>query len=542
MAHQPNSLSKSPKRYLNQTWVKQKGAALILIAFILGLGAAVYVLKTYNAEAVRNKQDEKASLILAQAKQAIIAYSISRASAGERPGDMPRPDYFASTEIPANYDGNADGGCLDVTSADGLPLINSGANMRCLGRLPWLTIGMTGLDATQNDPLGNMPWYAVSANLVDPTCLKLINPSILSMIYTTYQCNSLTNLPHPWLTVKDSLGNIISSRVAVVLLMPMRTINTQTRPELPLASIGDYLEADNSNFDNIFTLAPAGATLNDKLVFITIDELMAAISKRALSDMSILLNKYNKKNTHFPYAAPLGSSLNNFMSSGAATTGMVPVDVTDICNSTPATNCSLQPIASIAFTRVSGTAWTSNTGACTRSGATCTCTVSAGGSAIGSCSRTTRTFSCNSSGVCSHNVTGTNKYTYTVPSYANVNLPTGACTLSSQQIAVCTNTGTFSIGLVEPDWFSTNLWQDYLYYEFSPTSILKVGTKGNLSAILINTGDTDISETGWTQSRPSSDIRDYLDSATNVSNTGQFDAISKKSTSAYNDQPIIVFP
>ena len=106
---------------------------------------------------------------------------------------------------PPNYDGQADS-CSGV-----------GAAMTCLGRLPWQTIGLNPSNPTQNDVLGQIPWYAVSANLVDPTCLDLLNPDILNMTYTSYICHSTTNLPHPWLTVHDSHGNVLSNRVACLV-------------------------------------------------------------------------------------------------------------------------------------------------------------------------------------------------------------------------------------------------------------------------------------------------------------------------------------
>ena len=75
-------------------------------------------------------------------------------------------------------------------------------------------------------------------------------------------------------TVKDALGNIISNRVAVVIILPMASIGAQSRPGSPLAGITSYLEAGNSDFDNVFTLSAANSLFNDRLVFITIDELI----------------------------------------------------------------------------------------------------------------------------------------------------------------------------------------------------------------------------------------------------------------------------
>lgn len=520
--------------------LSQQGAALILMAFILGLGAAAYLLKTMNLVNMQESQDKKASLILAMAKEAVIGYSVSRVNGGTRPGDMPLPDRLLTpTESPPtggapNYDGVTDS-C--VTSGTGLSTM-----MHCLGRLPWQTLGMTNLNPSQNDGLGNMPWYAVSANLVDPTCMKVINPSILNMVYTNYQCNSGTNLPHPWLTIQDGLGNVISNRVAVVLLLPRPPIGVQSRPESPLADISNYLETGNNELDNVFVLSVATSTMNDRLVYITIDELMEAVGRRAFSDASILLNQYKYKNTYFPNAAPLGSALNNHIS-GAGTKGMLPIDVTDSCSCTSTTSCScsFNPITTVAFTRGSGSVWTSNTGSCLGSGATCSCT------GAGSCTRTTRTFSCNGSGLCTHNVTGSNKYTYSVPNYADVNSPTAGCIISSNQ-AVCNGAGSFSIGLLEPSWFKANLWQDYLYYGWSVAPNLQLGGKGSLSAILINAGNATTSETSWIQNRPlspispSSDIRDYLDSIENTNNDNIFEASNKQKSSSYNDQPFVVAP
>ena len=530
----------------------QKGAVVILMAFIIGLAVTAYMLHALDPARLRVQQDKKSSLILGHAKEAIISYSVSRTGAGDRPGNMPIPDYFAGTEVPFNYDGDADGGCLNSASANGLPLINSGSNMRCLGRLPWRTIGMGIEDTNQNDTVGNKPWYAVSANLVDPLCLDVLNPSILNSAISGVCAGSA--LPHQWLTVRDISGNVVSNRVAVVLMMPRTQLTVQSRPTAPLNGLTSYLDAinvpagcappcvpgnySNADFDDDFVImGNSSATGNDNLVYITIDELIDAVSRRVSSDASIMLNKYNLKNTHFPYAAPLGSLLNNFVSSGTSSEGMLPIDVTDNCSCTSATSCScsFSPITSVAFTRTSGTSWTSNTGSCTRAGATCTCNGS------GTCTRGARIFSCNSGGLCTHNITGINTYTYSVPSYADIYSQTANCTIASNQ-AACIGAGSFSIGLIEPSWFKDNLWQDYLYYEWSTTSNLQLGSKGNLGAILINAGAMSTSETGWVQTRPTSDVRDYLDSIENTNNDNNFEAGNKQKSGNYNDQPFVVAP
>ncbi len=477
------------------------------------------------------------------------------------------PDYFASTESPVNYDGTSDGGCLDSTKTNGLPLINNGPNMVCLGRLPWQTIGMAIGHPTQNDVLGAMPWYAVSANLTDPTCMNVINPGILNMTYTGYVCGSNTGLPHPWLTVRDSKGNIISNRVAVVLIFPDQPIGNQARPSSPLADATNYLDTvvvptgcigpcvsgsySNSDLDNDFIMASGltsanvdqnnqnlANTINDKILYITIDELIVELTKRAAGEARTLLNDYKANNkstlpsTQFPYAGILGAALNYNKSNGVSTKGSLPIDVTDTCSCISGTSCTcnFQAITDVSFKRGSGT-WNAKTSYCKYSGATCTCT------GAGSCTRGTRFFSCTSSGLCANNVTGSgNTYTYTVPNQADIVSVNNGCVVSSGKV-VCNAVGSFDVGLKEPTWFKTNLWQDYFYYHQSSLANLQVGTQTSVSALLIGTGSII-----GAQIRPSGNVADYLESSENTDGDNIYDAIGTPHTNIYNDQSFIVAP
>lgn len=521
--------------------LSQKGAALILIAFILGLGAAVYMLKSFNGADLHAAQNIKTYKTLGDAKQALIAWAISHEN---RPGQFPFPD----RNNDGDYDGNSD--CNSPVSTFSYTFL--------LGQLP--IYGQTnpcvgpqvGIGDDFHDAQGNRLWYAVSRNLVHkyelPTADLIINPSIIN-----------TSL-YPWLRVLDRNGALISDRVAAVIIAPGSPIGTQNRSST-IPNPNEFLDTfqiggtsySNANYDipsedfivglDSRNVSSADTTyvkpyfFNDVLVFITIDELMSALNNRVASEASLLLNQYKTKNGHYPYAAVLGATLNNHVSSGVNEKGMLPIDVTDSCGCSSATSCScsFSPITSVAFTRGGGTAWTSSIG-CRRSGATCTC------AGAGSCTRGVRTFSCNSSGFCTHNVGGANnRYTYTVPSYADIPLTSGNCTISGTQVN-CTNAGTFSIGLKEPAWFKTNLWQDYLYYEWSATSALQLGSKNGLSAILINAGSLTTSEIGRIQIRPSNNIQDYLDSIENTNNDTLFDAANKQKTNQYNDQTFVVRP
>lgn len=285
---------------------KAKGSALMLMLIILGLATALLVsaLKS-NPQIERDKITADA---LAKAKDALIGYAVSRTASNPRPGDLRRPDVASSSETPPNYDGTSDGGCMDVSTPGGLPLIGSSENMRCLGRLPWVELGISYGDTPENDPAGLMPWYAISANLIDPTCLAILNsdtvtlpaPTVTNNTYTL-SCASSSQLPHPWLTIRDEKGNVISNRVAAVIIIPGPPLAGQTRPASPnLAGPAAYLDSitvsgitySNADLDNDFIQASPSGTFNDKLLFITIDELIAAVEKRVAAEAGNALKTF----------------------------------------------------------------------------------------------------------------------------------------------------------------------------------------------------------------------------------------------------------
>lgn len=574
---------------LNLANKKQKGAVLIIFAVILVLAATAYFIKIIDPVALQAARDDKNAQYLAQAKRALISHSISRASAGERPGDMPRPDYFATTEAPNfNYDGDTDSGCLNAAAAIGLPLINNGINMRCLGRLPWRTIGMSIPSPTQNDVIGSMPWYAVSANLVDSTCLTVLNSDILNLVNipppSALDCSGAT-LPHPWLTVRDSNGNLISDRVAVVIIIPNAPLTGQARPSLPLNGTTAYLETiaipavcaapcipgnySNADFDNSFILHDNKnvTTINDKLVFITIDELMSEVERRATQEAARQVNIYYTNsnaipaNRFFPYAAALGV-VNNVCQEGNIE-GFVPVRPSSAsCTSTTSCNVSF-PMTEVEFELTSGN-YTNRTGFCSRAANICTC------NGVGSCNKSSApasSFSCNAAGLCQSigtNPDGVFTFNYTAKT-PDVSAVFGACVINAIGQVICNNVGSFSSppttcthanpGLAAlPDWFTDNNWQNFIYYAISnncsaatPGCVaanLTVGTRNNVHAVLISSGVALASteaQPAIPQVRPSVNFANYLDGSI-TDGSIIFDATSKMEANDYNDQPLIVAP
>lgn len=548
----------------------QKGGALIIMALILLLAGTTALFSVLDGNSAKIERDKNVAMVLAEAKVALIGFSIDAVNAGTRPGDLIRPD--SASEPVADYDGTADASCLDATNVNGLPLVggSSGVNMRCLGRLPWKDLGISIHSPTESDTNGSVPWYAVSANMVDPTCLSILNSTILSLANApppaALDCSGAT-LPYPWLTVRDSNGNVVSNRVAAIIFYPGAVRGNQSRSGATLAVADQYLDTlvvpagcsapcvpgsySNADLDNDFIMASASApsaltsNFNDQLVYITIDELMDSVVKRAAGEARSVLIGYQSLNGHYPYAAPLGSAVNNFISSGTSAQGMLPVDGTDTCTCSSGSSCTCgySLVNSVAHTRSSGSNYTVSTGLCTRSGTKCTCT------GIGQCrnNSSSRTFTCVAGGTCTFIGSGaTPLFTYTPRStHGNIASASTGCSISSGN-ATCNASGSFNVGLNLPLWFTSSLWQEDFYYRWSASSDLQFGTHGGIAALVIGTGpaitNAPYASKGSVQNRPSSNFRDYLDSAENTDGNTVFDAIGTARSTSYNDQMIIVAP
>lgn len=331
--------------------IQQQGVALMVMMIILVMGTLAYLVGDLKNSSLKIEQGNKSAQLLSQAKDALIGNLVA-AQGGQAPGSLIRPDTFASTESPSDYDGTNESGCLDATQTSstpiaGLPLTTNVSNIRCLGRLPWKTLGLSIDAPSENDPNGFMPWYAVSANPYDPA--NPINSELL------------TNAPRPWLTVRDSKGNILSNRVLFIAFIPGPAINGQARPSSPnLAGANQYLDSitvpigcsapcvpgtyNNHDMDNDFIMGEERRWIpdpsdnsrqiedpsyqfNDKLLFVTIDEVMPLLEKRVGNEIRKILNTYATAWGAYPFAAPFSDpSLSSFTGSNGNLEGLLPFD------------------------------------------------------------------------------------------------------------------------------------------------------------------------------------------------------------------------
>ncbi len=317
---------------------RQRGLAFLLavLALILIGGATLFL--SIGGDAVITEQRlrrENADIArLKVVKDALIGFAIGTYGGGARPGQLPLPDTLEDAPAVGSYDGNSNPGCLDGSKLNGLPpLKNSAAkspNLRCIGRVPWRMLGLEPVTLEENDPSGLMVWYAVSANLADPNlCLERLNSGSIALSHdstATFACPN-PKPPFPWLKVCSESGRVLSSNVAFVLILPGASIATQGRtqersPSKPQPS--DFLDAiplptgwgaippaercstyDNAGLTNEFVIASQSDTFNDRLIYITTDELAAELERRVAFETRKSVNSFATLNGAFPWLAEL---------------------------------------------------------------------------------------------------------------------------------------------------------------------------------------------------------------------------------------------
>ena len=364
---------------LPRTPRSQRGFGMYVVVMIIGAVATVTVASILTSRAIQTREVIDHASLLSESKRALIGWAITKGSTAnpgiERPGDLPAPDVAISAEFPANYDGDRDNsGCLN--SAAPSALTNYSANARCLGRLPWRDLQMAIQAPTEQDSAGRMPWYAVSANLTRiDICFKILNSETVNLPHNGFpaDCTNGTpptppvasNPPYPWLTVRDNRGNIISNRVAFVVIIPGPVVSNQQRQASPnLGGASEYLDSmvvgsgcnapcipgtySNADLDNDFIAGDITSTFNDKLLYVTIDELIEAIENQvanavtnAVKTAATLIYTENPKTSLSPgtprffWLAPFNPGGTAYQSAAVGTLrGMLPEHLLDTTFST----------------------------------------------------------------------------------------------------------------------------------------------------------------------------------------------------------------
>lgn len=342
---------------------KQRGFVLILIvlSMLAILGTVLLVGITGGVTGQRNAANVSSQNSLAQVKSTLLGYVVQITDGGEgyRMGGFPTPDVLNTAGTTVQYDGMADTLCMSAT-ATGFPSIGHSTgnlNKRCIGKFPWKDFGISFGTLDAHDPLGLVPWLAVSPNVLKwDSCLTILNSELLGLAHTGFTCQSYptkpARLPYPWFTVRDGNGDLLSDRVAAVLIIPGAPITNELRMQARTSAAPggpkDYLDGvrlplgcqasctmtiDNGDLSGQFVSLQYGArypsnsenanlsnqviTFNDILTYITIDEVMVELEKRVLAEMQAATVSYRAANSiAFPWPAPFAQPIgfNQFLS------------------------------------------------------------------------------------------------------------------------------------------------------------------------------------------------------------------------------------
>lgn len=363
----------TPKKQLSRFEIarRQRGVVLLVIMLVTITFGGYFAVRALNAARERGGIEAlEAQQILAQSKAALLAWSIATDDStftltvtaldglrSFRPGNLPYPDLATGLTDTGPSDGVRDHGCAKTTWTGTQTLIPvtqgmgsaNKSTIRCFGRLPVTTLGLDRLAGDTADNSGRWPWYVVSANLVNIShdCPHRLDGTIVNVgnVATCAAADSdaTTKLAFPWITVLDPSGVVVTTRAAAVIMLPgavttrqpgnaKQTRSTTALPTQFLDTVDNTACAtlpagrcDNASLNQspamtfIQCVNPATTVgdsrfnanyaCNDRLVYITVDELFNHAAKRMEREFVGCLQEYARNHGgDFPWATTLTST------------------------------------------------------------------------------------------------------------------------------------------------------------------------------------------------------------------------------------------
>ena len=249
---------------------QQQGVVLIALLTVIVLIFSALSLKQLNRSELKKLKLDKSRLVLAEAKQALIAFSsgdFAATSCGlncPRPGDLPCPDL--------NNDGEAETSCNTQASR--------------LGRLPWKTLGLNDL----KDGDGESLWYAVSERYKNNTRVIPLNTDTVGSI-------SLRNTAGQLINDASGVNGLVALLIAPHAPLKRNDGTQQIRSQANELTAAHYLDIafgeDNATFsenttDGFITgeiVQDNQLIVNDIILPLTTNQIHTAMQKRVLSEV-----------------------------------------------------------------------------------------------------------------------------------------------------------------------------------------------------------------------------------------------------------------
>jgi len=234
---------------------RQQGVVLLAFFVLLFLAGAGVLISVLDNNAVVQRRNNDTVSALREAKEALIAYAVlySDYYVAAGPGYLPCPD----------------------SNGDSSENINCGPDS--LGRLPALITLPSGSDfllSSYNSNIDEQFWYSVS-NTFRRGALGILNSAVPSTLTLDAQ-----------------------NRIAAVLIAPGPATGNQARPSNTSTR---YLEDSNSTAPSFVSGALASPELfNDRVLAITIDEIMMPITRKVADVLQEQLDAYHVLMLRYP--------------------------------------------------------------------------------------------------------------------------------------------------------------------------------------------------------------------------------------------------
>jgi type II secretory pathway pseudopilin PulG len=229
---------------------RQAGIALIALVAFIGIAAAVFVVRSLNADALAAAQNQRTVEALQVAREALLAFAA--ADDNNRPGTLPCPDI------------NGDGDSLATTEYSGSNCVSS------IGRLPWKRLRIPEL----RDASGELLWYAVS---------PAFNNAGPNNVMPAFMTGNTSNM----LTINGLPGTF-----GAIVFAPGPALQGQIRSGVALDSHVNYLDGVNATPTLAFSAQLPGPAFNDRLLPISSADLVAAAGRRVSREVAEALRGY----------------------------------------------------------------------------------------------------------------------------------------------------------------------------------------------------------------------------------------------------------
>lgn len=224
---------------------------------LLTVSVLYFLVGQLDAATLRQQQEDATTQALAQAREALIAWSVMNNSA---PGRLPCPEDTSKVG----------------TALEGQALANCNNAATRIGRLPWRTLGLPPLSDGNGDPL----WYVLSDGF-RATPINVNTPAAL--------------------TVDGAAASAVAIVFSPGTPLPGQTRSAVSAVNPPLPE--DYLDLTNADGDTTFVSAGPSGTFNDRMLPVSHRDLFSAVNKRVAAEVvQALLVFYNGDHT-FPRPA-----------------------------------------------------------------------------------------------------------------------------------------------------------------------------------------------------------------------------------------------